>query len=415
MANLVSDKQMKRMCEDSERLGFRPERLLLLDNRLEEWSNSGMTPSIAARVLRHGELAFEGAYGMLGPDTGEALMTVDAIFPVCAITKTVISTLLSIMQEEGLVDLNDPVRLYIPEFTGDADSEIRIWHLLTHTSGIIDDDLDQKFYKYISETLKLKMPDGNIGEEEWNDTMAKIREKMGLPAVEPSQKMRSDTYMAARNLFPPAYKPQKVMSYSNSGYNLATEIINRLSGMSIDEYAAEKLFLPLKMNDSHFLFPTEKLTRYVTREDGFVGSKWLNDGILDSESGPGGLKSTVIDMTRFGQMYLNNGTLDGVTVLSPYSIREIISDHCYCLPVSEHGRIRNENNWGMGWSIKGSKKDDSGMLRSASSIEHGGFGGCKLMVDPEADIVAAYFTVCKTDTYYKAAAFNNMVLGALIN
>jgi CubicO group peptidase (beta-lactamase class C family) len=385
---------------------------MLLDKRLEEWSKGDMTPSIAARVLRHGQLAFEGAYGILGPGKGEASLTTDAIFPVSSITKPIISTILAIMQEEGLLELNDPVRQYIPEFIGDADGEIRIWHLLTHTSGIIDDELDKNIGKYITDILGLCVPGEDAGEEEWNEIMLKARGKMGLPALEPGQKMRSDTYLAICLKIPPAYKPRKAISYSNSGFHIATEIINRLSGKRIDEFATEKLFAPLNMKDSYFLFPPEKLSRFVTRGDGFIGQKWLNHGILQSESGAGGLKSTVHDMTRFGQMYLNKGALEGNYLLSPYSIRELTRDHNIGITGSGYFGT-DDSSQGLGWNIKGLKQDGFGMLRSAGSYEHGGFGCCTLMIDPEADIVAAYFTVCRTDTYEKAANFCNLIIGAL--
>ncbi|HWT73804.1 MAG TPA: serine hydrolase domain-containing protein [Mobilitalea sp.] len=415
MANKITNEQLNQMCNNAKSYGFRPERLLLLDQRLEEWSKSDMTPSIAVKILRHGQEIFEGAYGIKGPEHGEGSLTSDTIFPICSITKPVISTLLAIMQEEGLVDLNHPVRQYIPEFTGDTNNEVRIWHLLTHTSGIIDDDQDKNFGKYVKETLGLELPEDEAPDEIWDEAMLKIRDKMGSAKMEAGDRMRHDTFMKVCLSVAPTHKPQKVMQYCNTGYHLAKEIIDRLSGLPIDEYAGKKLFGPLKMSDSHFIFPKEKLSRYVTRGDEFVGSKWLNQHVLNSDSGPGGLKSTVHDMTRFGQMYLNQGKLGSEVILSPYSIREITSDHNQKLAAAVYEGETFDSTWGLGWNVRGRKKDDSGMIRSAGSYEHGGFGCCKLYCDPEADVVAAYFTVCKTDTYYKSSNFFNMVLGALVD
>lgn len=67
MPNYLGPEKFKVMCEDAGKLGFRPERLLLLDERLNEWSKTEMTPSIVVKALRHGEVAFEGAYGRSGP------------------------------------------------------------------------------------------------------------------------------------------------------------------------------------------------------------------------------------------------------------------------------------------------------------------------------------------------------------
>lgn len=413
MANQVSKEHMLQMCENARGLGFRPERLLLLDQRLEEWSKNPMTPSIVVRVLRHGREAFSGAYGIKGPGMSPDSLTTDTIFPICSITKPVISTLLCIMQEEGLVDLCHKVRDYIPELTGDQKPDIRIWHLLTHTSGIIDDDNRKYADKYITETLGITLPKDDAGEEAWDEAMLKIREKMGLPPMEPGNRMRQNTRMTVNMSVVPTYKPQKVMSYCNLGYQIAKEIIERVSKKTIDEYALEKLFNPLKMVDSHFLFPMDKLSCYVTRGPEYVGSEWLNKHVLNFDSGSGGLKSTVLDMTRFGQMFLNNGALDGIRVLSPATVREMITDHNFRLEDAVYDGEAIASTWGLGWNLRGRKKDDSGILRSASSFEHAGFGCCKLLCDPEADVVAAYFTVCKTNTFFMASNFNNMVLGAI--
>jgi len=247
-----------------------------------------------------------------------------------------VGVLLSILQEEGLVDLNHPVRWYIPEFTGDANYSVRIWHLLTHTSGIIDDDFRKNFGEYLKKNIELPIPDEDAPDEAWYDIYIKIRELMGLPYMEPSKQMTHETYRTVCLASAPTHKPQKIMSYCNIGYQLAMDIINRVSGKRIDEFASEKLFDPLNMKDSHFILPKEKHSRFVTRGDEYIGSDWLNKGILDSESGSGGLKSTVNDLTRFGQMILNQGKLDGVRVLSSASIREIMSDYNAKLPPSEY-------------------------------------------------------------------------------
>lgn len=416
MANHVTEKELKHMCENAAELGLRPDRLMLLDQRLEEWSKSDMTPSIAVKVLRHGKTAFEGAYGILGPDKGEASLTTDTIFPICSLTKPVTATLLSILQEEGLIDLNEAVSTYIPEFTGDPDKLVRIWHLLTHTSGIIDEDIDRNFNKLVKEKLDITLPEDHAPEEAWDEVMLRIRDKMGLAKMEPGREMRDNTFFAVALSAKPTHLPQSVMQYCSTGFDLAMEIIKRVTGRNIDDYATEKLFGPLKMTDSHFIFPKEKLSRYITRRPEFCGGNWLNTKVLNSESGGGGLKSTVLDMTRFGQMYLNRGSLDGASVLSPSSIRELTTDQNYRISqvlYEDNHAEASWNSWSLGWNIRGRKKDDSGNLRSPESFEHGGFGCVKLLCDPVADVVAAYFTVCKTDTYYKASYFNNLVLGAI--
>lgn len=412
MANHMSREQMQQQCENAKRLGFRPDRLMLLDERLTAWSQTEETPSIVVRVLRHGETAFEGAYGILGPDKAPDFLMTDAIFPVCSITKPIVSTLLTIMQEEGLVDLNQPVRYYLPEFTGDADSKIRIWHLLTHTSGIIEADLE-KFCADYAAKLGLTIPKDEDSEEIWDEFCLAARKKIGLPELPPGRAMRQDTFKAVRYIAPPTYKPMEIMQYCSTGFEIAMDIVKRISGRKIDDYATEKLFGPLNMTDTHFLFPREKLPRFVTRAQKYVGSNWLNADVLNSESGGGGMKSTTADMTRFGQMFLNGGTFDGVRILSPASIREMTANHIADLPMNEYDGEVFDSSWGLGWNVRSTKKDDAGVLRSPHSFEHAGFGCTRLLCDRDADVVSAFFTVCITDTYQHLNQFNNMVFGAI--
>lgn len=412
MANKISREQMRRQCENAKRLGFCPERLLLLDERLTKWSKTEYTPSIAVKILRHGETAFEGAYGISGPGREPDSLTVDTIFPVCSITKPITSALLAILQEEGLVDFDDPVRKYLPEFTGDSDGLIRIWHLLSHSSGLVGEDIGRYCDEYIEKTLGVSIP--KYGDEEaWNAACLKIRKKMGLPALPPDKKMRYDTLFRLKLSAPPTHKPYKIMSYCDFNFDIAGEIIQRVAGMQLEEYAKEKLFGPLKMTDSHFRIPREKLSRYIQRDEKYDGSKWLNSNVLDCATGSCGLKTTVNDMTRFGQMALNHGRLDSVRVLSCASIRELTADHNYSLPPAEYKGEKFDSTWGLGWNVLKDKKDDTGLLHSPRSFEHGGYGGTRLLCDPNADIAAAYFTVNYSERYWNISNFNNMVIAAI--
>lgn len=413
MANKMTDEQLRKMCENAKNLGFRSERLMLLDQRLTEWTKNPVLPSIAVKILRHGETAFEAAYGIQGPDMTADSLTVDTIFPVCSLTKPVTAALICIMQEEGLVDINKPVSLYLPEYTGDTSNIVSIETLLTHTSGLVDQDQDKNFKDYVTNKLGLVIPGEDDSKEAWMETFVKIREKMGLPYMEPSEHMKHMTFMAVTLTYTPTNKPKTVMAYCSTGYQMVMDIIKRISGRKIDDYASEKLFIPLKMVDTHFIFPKEKIPRYIQRGEGAEGREWLNESILNSESGSGGLKSTVNDFTRFGQMFLNDGVLDDARVLSHASIREILRDHNEKILLSEYKGIKIDSTWGLGWNIKGTKIDDSGILRSSKSFEHGGFGGVKILCDPEADIVAAYFAINSPGIHWHGSEFNNMVLAAI--
>lgn len=136
--------------------------------------------------------------------------------------------------------------------------------------------------------------------------------------------------------------------------------------------------------------PEEKWDRILGRGEKCEGYPYINTPEnYQSESGAGGLKTTVDDMTNLGLMLLNGGIFNGKRIMSRHSIREMTRNHnTDCL----YYGIKSFAAWGLGWNVKAGKKDDAGLLRSDSSIDHSGFGGTKFVIDPEENITAAIFS-----------------------
>lgn len=188
---------------------------------------------------------------------------------------------------------------------------------------------------------------------------------MGLPECDDIDEIDNRIDDIITYEMPLPRKPRKRMSYNSFGYNICKKIIEKVSGKSIDEYASEKLFNPHAMTDSHFVLPKEKWKRVLKRGDGCIGSDWLNtEQCFVNTSGGGGLKTTAADIMRFLEMIRQNGTLDGVRILSPASIRVMTANHNGDMPSIFDA-------WVMGWNYCGTKKDDAGMFRSSLCIDHG--------------------------------------------
>lgn len=95
---------------------------------------------------------------------------------------------------------------------------------------------------------------------------------------------------------------------------------------------------------------------------------------MNNTQAQNGLKTAVVDLCRFCDMVLSQGQLNGVNILSPASIREMSENHNF--------DMKNAwDTWGLGWNLRGRKKDDAGVLRSAVSLEHGGWVGSKVLCD----------------------------------
>jgi len=351
-----------------------------VDARLDMFLEEDQRQFIIVRAHRYGVPIYEYCGGVSTNDYGIKQDTISCVF---SITKPVVAALTMKLLEDGLWDIYEPVGNYIDSFKGEGRDGICIWHLLTHTSGITDDGFAQHQLDFIEKEYGLTLPE-NASVEECRALEEQVREKMGID--------KDTGYFGSCEVFLRSFKPEKepgqLMSYNSLGYAYLGKLISRLSGMSIEDYGREALFDPLGMKDTHFILPKEKWPRVAGRNDKCTDYDYMNsERCFNNDNGGGGMKSTVIDMCRFGDMLLGGGTIDGARVLSPASVREMGIDHNYRLTATNPW-----DSWGLGFNVRSAKKDDAGVLRSAHSLEHGGWGGHKFMADPERGVTITMFT-----------------------
>lgn len=373
--------------DNAAMLGLRPERLAVLDDLLRRFIAEDRRQAIICKIMKNEYTIFEGTYGV---NTKEYGVKTDTIFQVASITKPVIATLLLCLQEDGLVDLTEPVWRYLPEFDGGGREEIRPWHFLTHTSGLKDEEIYEEIARYVKDEFSIEKPADDATHLQWEAYEKAIEEKLGLDSSAGKYDRLSDWEYILSLKQEMKHKPRSHMTYCNYGYQRLKDIIDAVTKMPIDQYAREKLFEPLGMHDTFWHVPKEKYHKVLGRNERCMGSEWLNsEGSYQSESGSGGLKTTVDDMLRLCQMVLRGGILDGKRILSRASINEMMKNH-------NAGILSGGDDvfsaWGLGWNLRGEKKDDSSILRSARCIDHGGWAGTKMFVDPENELTLAIFT-----------------------
>lgn len=374
----------KQAIERAEELKIIPERLEVLDKQLKHFVDQGQRQAIIFKAVKKGITIFEGSYGSNTKDYG---LKSDTIFNVCSITKPIVATLILCLQEDGIVDVTEPVYKYLPEFAGGGREDICVWHLLTHSSGLDDAEIWAYVDEYIKNELGIEPLTNEATHEEYVAFKSKVAEKMGV-ARSVKDRVGDIEYLISLKL-DMKRKPRSNMVYCNYGYERLANIITAASGETLEEYASRKLFKPLGMTDTAWRLPEEKWSKVIGRIDTAVSADWFNssENFL-SESGSGGIKSTVDDMIRFTQMILNKGKLDNVRILSKSSIKQMFIDHNEGVPCTEGGDFAR---WSLGWNLRGNKKDNDGILRSATCIDHTGYGGTKIFVDPEHDLSMVCF------------------------
>lgn len=240
-----------------------------------------------ALVARNGRIVASGAYGYrdlarLDP------MDLRTIFRIYSITKTVATVAVLMLQEEGKVSMSDAVGKHLPEF---AASRATIHHLLTHTTGFAE----------------------------------------ATESMEASVDLAAYSRLAARQ--PALAPPGQRFRYNSVNAEVASRLVEVVSGKSFEAFLHERIFVPLAMYDTGFTVPAEKRARIAdmtsTDPEGrlvpweAIDAKFPGDRLRRWTSGAGGLYSTVGDLARFCQALLDGGALDGVRILSRQSVERM--------------------------------------------------------------------------------------------
>ncbi|MCA0933314.1 beta-lactamase family protein [Lutimonas saemankumensis] len=367
-----------------ETVGMSEERLSFIDDAVMESIEKKEIPGAVALVARKGKIVYYKAFGMADREAKRTLKK-DDIFRIASQTKAITSTAVMMLWEEGKFRLDDPISKYIPEFKDPmvldsliekdssfvatkANKEISIRHLITHTSGIgygfIDGD--ERFKKIYT---KAGIIDGfttdnvTIGEN--------IRKLAKLPLH---------------------HNPGEKFTYSE-GIDVLGYFIEIISGMPLDEFFKTRIFEPLDMEDTWFYLPKSKHKRLVTLQtlkDGQWETYPASDvydpnypitGAKAFFSGGAGLSSTAKDYATFLQMYLNQGELNGIRLLSRTTVQFMMANQIGDL-WGDSGNFH-----GLAFGVNGQKGQDKGGEGSMGSFWWGGYFNTMYWADPEEEVI----------------------------
>ncbi|CAB4671296.1 unannotated protein [freshwater metagenome] len=379
---------------DPKEVSLDATRLKNIDKHFKRYVDEGRLAGFAVAVARRGEVAHFGMYGAKDSDTGESI-TSDTMYRIYSMTKPVTSIALMMLVEQGLLQLTDPVSKFIKSFgetrvwntgtilkpmTAALTEPIRVWHLLTHTSGLTygfnyADVVDDMYRRAGFETGL-----------SYNESLEVVCDKIAsLPLV-----------------FQPG---------SSWNYSMATDVVGRIieviSKMPLDEFLEKNIFAPLGMTDTAFFVPEEKRSRVSSlyRYDEVNHSKIKLDTLGNSSlenpkflSGGGGLISTAGDYFKFIKMLEGRGKSGDVRIVSSRTIDLMTQNH---LPnnadISTFGRPIGEEFLydGLGFGLGFSVVVDQAKTRVAcpkGTFAWGGMASTAFWVDPVNEISAMFFT-----------------------
>jgi CubicO group peptidase (beta-lactamase class C family) len=293
-------------------------------------------------VARRGRTVLHEAVGWRDRDH-KLPMQKDALFKMASNTKPTIATAILMLAEEGKLDLRDPVRTHIPAWDNYRSGWIQIHQLLSHTSGL---RISPIFLEPMSSDTTLLKEAAKFGE---------------IGAVE---------------------IPGTSYSYNNPGFNTLGALVEKASGIALEEFLRQRIYQPLGMTDSYNHEPKVDQSRMSAVWKPRDGNSW--EVAWEPGDGPdfpivrasGGMISTAADYVRFFQMWLNGGELDGKRLIS----RESAKAAWEVAPGSEHESDGRRRHYGLGFF----HYEDGGW-------GHGGSDGTLAVAYPEQDLIVLIF------------------------
>jgi CubicO group peptidase (beta-lactamase class C family) len=399
-------------------VGMDPARIDRLRKTAASWVDRGDTPSLVVLAARRGTIVLHEAFGVRRPEDRTPTLRRDSIFPLSSCSKPLTAAAVMCLVEDGLIGLNRPVIDYVPEWDVPGVQwleEMKVADLLCHTGGI--DDLALGAFVQKAAAASPSVPPAGPGQH------PRLNERIRLAAGAPL-----------------VCRPGSAMLYSNFGFIVLGDIVRRVSGQPFWQFVESRIFAPLGMRDSSFVFPAELRERRVYRQPGMPATQPAPGfhGGLDSpefdelDFGSGGAASTARDMAVFLQMLLNRGTYEEKRVLSPAGVRAMISpqvDHSIpwkmTMVVPQTGKLVEIEIKGGGYGFgtflftQGDRFGTNGSLVSRRGFGHMGYAGAYFWADPESELVGVFLGVVprlmRDLAYRNSDLFMNAVQAAVID
>ena len=366
----------------------------LVQDTLRRFVDEGQIAGCAARIMKDDAVLYEGSFGWADIERKIPMSPADTIFPIASMSKVVTVAGIMRLYEQGLFKLWDPVSEYLPGFKRPmiavekpdgghelvpAKGEVTMRQLFTMTSGV-------------------PYP----GDDTAAARIRKKAEEAHMASGKPMPNTREYCNMVGQ--LPLAFEPGERWMYGFS-IDVLGVVIEVLSGKTLGDFLKETIFDPLGMADTGFFVPGEKQGRIATLY-------CINEGMKPEtrryptekpafESGGGGLFSTVRDYSRFAQMLLHGGTLDGERILGRKTVDLIATDHLTPAQQATHS-WDTQRGYGYGLGVRVMTNPEVADING--SVGEWGWDGAFgnwFCVDPKENLTCVYLTTNLPGDHYR--------------
>ena len=401
-------------------VGMSAQKLERISAAFKKEIDQGKFPGAVVLVARKGKLVYADAVGLQDKAAGKP-MAKDSLFRIYSMSKPLVSVAAMMLVEEGRIQLTDPVSKYLPPFKTmtvstaktdaefakiaytqvPADREMTVQDMLRHTAGLA--------YGEITQNAPVKEALGKAG-------IYKTAIDYDARDLAPAEQVERLSKV------PLAHQPGTVWEYS-----LASDVLGRVveaaSGERLGDFLDKRLFRPLKMTDTVFWLPKDKLGRLAEplATDPASGKPIVLIDVTAqpaADSGGAGGVSSAADYLRFSQMLLNGGLLDGVRILSRSSIALMTSDHLgtrIAAPVTPGELLLGVPGYtfGLGFAVR-QGAGVAGVPGSAGEFMWAGYAGTYFWVDPKEELTGVMMMQAPSPVRpYFRRLFKQLVYGAI--
>lgn len=301
-----------------------PEPLIqLIEKTITDLMQQIKVPGLSIAVLQGDEIIYSKAFGARNLEQNNPV-TLNTLFGIGSCTKSFTALGIMLLQQEGKLNISDPISKYLPVKLDKKSAPLTIHHLLSHSSGLPNlHAADILILRYLG------FDDSYVPLSSWEDFFHFVN--------------------GAKNEIKSI--PGENYYYCNSGFTLLQKVIEEVSGLKYAEFIDQKILKPLNMVRSTYLQEdfdkeTDKMTAYgVGVQDGKTITKALMPPFDEFIHGPGGLISSVNEMTNYLKLYLNEGNFEGKSIINKELLDQMLKSHIY----RGNTYLVGKSGYGYGW------------------------------------------------------------------
>ncbi|MDB5306130.1 MAG: esterase [Gemmataceae bacterium] len=335
------------------------DRFAKVDEAVAAALKRGDCPGAVVLVVHKDEVVFRKAYGQRAVRPEEQIITADTVFDLASLTKPIATaTSVMLLIEQGKLRVDEKVAKYWPAFAGNGKEDVTVAHLLIHTSGLTADN----------------------PAADYEDGRAKALERIAALTLEAPAGSR--------------------FRYSDVGFIVLGELVERVGGVPVDRFAKEHVFDPLKMVGTTFK-PSDELKKRIAPTGKRAGKMILGDVhdprafLMGGVAGHAGLFGPADDLARYCRMLLRGGDLDGARVLKPETVKLFTEPR----EVPAGGKPGKKDEparklfRSYGWDVDTAfTAQRGGRFPRGEGFGHTGFTGTSIWVDPRSKTAVIVLT-----------------------